>query len=81
MTTRGQPETNLYTPLIFHARRTWYMVLMFALTRIIEFSTGIGHFKYFLDYQKNNVISQLLASCRLSVYNKSAIKYELHIIR
>ncbi|MGB5159257.1 MAG: class I SAM-dependent methyltransferase [Desulfobacterales bacterium] len=50
--------------------------LMGFMTRIIEFSAGIDHFRCFLDYQKNNGAGQLLSICRLSVYKEITIKFD-----
>ncbi|MBU3949065.1 MAG: class I SAM-dependent methyltransferase [Proteobacteria bacterium] len=49
--------------------------LMGIMTRIIEFSAGIDHFRCFLDYQKNHGTSPLLSICQLSVYKEFTIKY------
>ncbi len=48
--------------------------LMGIMSRIIEFSAGIDHFRCFLDFQKNNGINQLVAICGLSVHSESTIK-------
>lgn len=48
--------------------------VMGIISRIIEFSAGIDHFRCFLNFQRNNGIGQLLSICRLSVYNELTVK-------
>jgi ubiquinone/menaquinone biosynthesis C-methylase UbiE len=49
--------------------------LMGILTRMIEFSTGIEHFRCFLDYQRNNGLVKLLSTCDLSIYKEATLKF------
>ena len=43
-------------------------------TYIVELLAGIGHFKGFKDFQRNNGLDRLLENCYLSIYRESVNK-------